>query len=269
MIFTYQNLNWNQKPQQWGNFVDVQSSLFYKLETLGINPQSLRLACPLWNSGRQIDYSKCMVAPTGAVYTQNNLYFDGSDSVDFGQRRDLVDALTVLVIIEANSLTNHDGIIGETRLSGLDEGWLLEYYTGTINLYINIWNTNFAYINLSTDELATIIGTYSKSAALIEIYKNGTKGTSDNYSQNINYISSDNLYLGAGFTGNNWDGVIKQALLFDTTLNEDQINSLSDNPWGIWQPRAPVFYSFTTADNGVSFLPTHSKRITNHTNLRR
>ena len=49
---------YKQKCSAWGPVSAVQASMFKNAEKIGIDPESIALAMPMWGPGDQLDYSK-------------------------------------------------------------------------------------------------------------------------------------------------------------------------------------------------------------------
>ena len=136
-------------------------------------------------------------------------------------------------------------------------GRLFDKTNGTTGQYMYWWNSNnslsYAFYGGSTTEASTRVGTTSATAtgvwfdfAVTHVYEGGThrvavylNGAQANSStRNSANTDAPNTVLTLGNRADGtrvWDGVIACAYSWDRELSGDEIASLSENPWQVFE----------------------------------
>ena len=233
--------SWNVKPMRWGSDKDVQAALFHNAEQMGIDPESIALAMPMFNPGDQRDYSKHGLIGTnsGAVFKQNSLSFDAEDDYiafsDNNQFEGLGEYTVFATVRRTGTLYT-----GASRVLNKVGGVLAFGFEPTnMSVWQGGWKDRPYTMPINTDIQAAI----SFDGTDIHYYIDGIR---------LGSIAATTTGTGAGglFIGNLrasssafWPGNIKQFLSTNQYSTPTQIATLSDNPYQLWQPYiAPVYF---------------------------
>ncbi len=265
-IFNISRGLWKQKPAQWGNVSDVQSGLFHNAERIGIDPADIALAMPMWNPGDQQDYSKNgLVGTNNSVsYENNTLQFDPSSNsyLDFGSSSELCPG--AMTVILKTKIADHGSVnqpLFERDYTAASEPYysyrLLvspNYVDRRFSMQATINGTRRSFDPSITNTIGEIaVAGFKVTSGDQQIYKNGESILQSAYSGSITDYSTP-TYIGRSqvFPTHELKSDLYFLLQFSIGLADDQIASLSDNPYQLWQPRVPTFYSFAagTAPSG-------------------
>ena len=256
---------WKQKPQPWGNQADVASNLKDRLEAIGIAYEDCVLGMPLFNPGDQLDYSKngFEFLNNGAVFDKNAFDFDGT-AIPFS----LVGTPTVTypftLILEVSiadvntyglcqfgsSGSNYGGIYANTGATNDTIALSVTTTAGSASNHRRTFGSNSDVSDQYVNTLGTII-IVVRGTSTCEMYCNGVDEFSTISGTYLsNPVFGSNSYIGDRYTDDSHfylDGSMNQIMLLDTGISKDQVLSLSDNKWQLWQPPTKIFYSFAEA----------------------
>ncbi len=119
--------------------------------------------------------------------------------------------------------TNH-GIMGKTNGTSWTQGWGFFYQSSSqLRFFIESYIANVAVATISPQQWNHIVGTWNGTT--IQVYVNGTAGTSDTYSSTM--TTSNPLEFGRlGSDSFNINGKLDDIRIYNKTLTQSQINSL-------------------------------------------
>lgn len=256
-IFNISRGLWKGKPQAWGNVADVQSGLFHNAEKIGVDPASLKAAYPLWENAGDIVHNYGSVAGhngtliSGANWKDNTISSTTDyDAVEVSEAIDIVGSIGTILLSHrvtsslpsylyfayAESYTSYAFFIG-----GLNNSSLL-YFSN-----YSIYNTDVA--NEIKDGNLHQLGctyTYNDSWSLfLDCHKKCSGGLGDVFS----VTSGDKLHMFGrdDATQRYTAGESGYCIFCSEILPDSVIAEIQDNPYQLWQPRTPVFYSFEAA----------------------
>jgi hypothetical protein len=235
------------KPHPWGNVSDVQSGLFHNAEKMGINPADIVKAMPLWEEGGTTAHDYGISGSNGEL---SNAIFTG-DGVSFGvnQSRMVVSTSkinhalgTVLILFQLNN--DYSSSLSNYFFDSNGQRFLF-YITssGDTGVFTGGVGRGNASIPWQKNTMYSVALEYNKN----ELYRGGT--LLNNYTDGDLGTFGDTLYFGDRQSGTNesFDGLFYSIFWFNSYLPISILESLEDNPWQLWQPRTPVFYSFDAA----------------------
>jgi len=272
MIFKYQNLNWRDKPQQWGNFDSVQGNLFEQAAKIGIDPAKIELAMPMWNPGDQRDYSKNGLIGTnyGATYEKNSLNFDGvNDHVHYSDNiiSSLSDSTTIMYLSPAADKYCHLSLVTNTTSTDNFAG----FYLATINKVgihvksIGAWliSAKSPDNSFSTGKPFMVTGQFGSQGNKIFVneeqksltYSAGDSSITAGYNSPTHNAYDIGMRNIVGTTYDTYyNGLFDYIIICSQLLTSDHIAFLSDNPYYLWSPYSSVFHSLPTP--GSTLLPS-------------
>lgn len=255
---------WNQRPEPYGTVADVQSSLAHHAEKLGINYADIVFAAPLWTASGNTVFNygpnNIHLANSGCVWDSKGLY--GAASAYADATVPSVDSypLTVLTLVEAEASTD-DVIylnIGDTV------GWGQKFYTRATNgRFKALFEGSLAEAAINGQWLDTNKPGRDWTLALVCAASNDHKFYQySNYGQYLHTSSIDvgTIDLSIVSVGYSTGGILRSAfdagwlksgLIVKQALTADQIASIDDNPWRLWQ-RVPRPAYFNVAAGGVA-----------------
>ncbi len=259
---TYLRGLWKQKPQAYGPFSYVQSSLFHNAESMGIDPKSIALAMPMWGPGDQIDYSKnrligTPVAGNTIQWRQEGIECNSSiggrvEVLSFGDSPGSGD-FTVIADVYHNSAGSYDTVMAlgswspELYITGDDIAY---YHTGGGSGYVSTGD--------AVPRGDAVIAWVRQNGSLTG-YINGQAQTSLTYTTSI---SATKLNIGwSGSVSEEFEGIIKNLCYANSAFSASQIATLSDNPYQLWQPVPQRTYFMPTGD--ISFYPAWAMNCNN------
>lgn len=265
LIYTSSNRGWGkQKPKQWGPIASVQLALFKNAERMGIDPQSIALAMPLWNAGNQIDYSKNRLIGTNVstTFDRDHLHFNGTNAeIEFDQK-----------VID---LSEPWSFLGEVTPFDMDTGeW--ETFFG-FGKFPRASSTEFVVIGADETSTDLKISTSSESpgtgSTVIEDVRQSYCLAYDG-TDLIAYVDGVEDYsvtpTGSGWqtsnrilTARNTDSDANHGytemdmfslLLIQPMLSDEQIARIADAPFELWQPVPETYFfdSGTTTGSDVT-----------------
>jgi len=259
-IFNIARGLWKEKPQAWGNQADVSSNLKDRLERIGIAYENCGLAMPFWNPGDQIDYSKYVrtgtITGASIVYRNNKLNFNGdnnNDRINLGSiissdplSGKINDKIAVIVtLLDTSFLKNfYPRIIDKSNDGNATNGWAVWRYNSKINLGVNGTTSGFNVAHITNKEIT--LGVTIESGDSNLFYKGqiiSTTTTAFTFPATTANISIGNWNHS---TDRNWSGDIASIFVL-SDYTDEQVATLSENPYQLWTPPNPVYYSFGTA----------------------
>jgi subtilisin-like proprotein convertase family protein len=118
-----------------------------------------------------------------------------------------------------NSSNSWGAFLSKTTTGSWDDGYGLTRDGGNqaIRGFINHWNTNYTTTNINYNINSIMTLNYDKSN--VELYKNESSPTTDNYTNNISN-SNDYLYLGYASGSYYLDGDIAEVIILKTDVND-------------------------------------------------
>ena len=253
------------KPKQWGSPLDVRYAIFKNAERIGIDPASIALAMPMWDT---IDYAtlKTGVNINGCTFVRDGVeILKTTDATDVQRYIEVQNTdnkiwpLTAVAVIKPYwqptgdrycSIISRGGVftnnsnfsvgsrVGTNRFYG--------YYRNGSSLYgaedvVNSGNTQLpanrigvvSYV-LSKGSQYYFVGA-TKYSLDVDNFDPGTYGGNVRIGGPGVYVSTDTSY----------PGVILTCFLFNKILSDAIILYLSDNPYYLLQRQVPVFYSLS------------------------
>ncbi len=271
-IFNISRSLWKDKPAQWGNVSDVQSGLFHNAERIGIDPESIALAMPMWEKAGLIahDYSGNNNYGTfGVNMTWVNAGVKASSFAVITHRMQINASTELLNLPTTHNFTAickvaaPSYIVNGVCLSwgGTDDLLLYPYSTTNGNGARMFWrDVGGAIIDqndsmlLSTD--LNTIAFVSRASNSHELYMEGRSVGSSSGTGTAGPFSTLSICGWSDSQQQFQDGTIAHTLIFGSALKDSQVALLSDNPYQLWQPRVPTFYSFEAATSGTGVAIT-------------
>lgn len=281
MIFLQQK--YKQKPKQWGPFSAVQSSVFENVgNVLGIEADKIMAMHILWerSGSTAYDYAGIHhgVLVSEAHYQGDGVVFRGDSYLDNISTANQKHATEFSIISGVNiaswtagsdayrhicsrgNVFNNDtnyafGIRSGTRADR--RRFFLFARAGSTLLGGETTNTDDSAVNaLPAGENGVLAGTWKSGSQ--KIYANGklfqqvgvSTQTPGNLATGMMIGGPNNLVSSALY----FNGTVNFNYIFSTALTEDQAATVSDNPYGLFQPRRFVFYS-VPASSGGGLLP--------------
>lgn len=246
-----------QKPKQWGSDSAVQSALYSNLKKLGIDPSVVALACPLWCPGNQHDYANNLNGVSSGVnYYHGGQYFTTDNTITFAPNSAInnPDKFTIFIRLNQFDIVYADTIFTKAI-------WYAKVMSASsrrIAFTIDLFGTDISrlYSYQPKNTLDNLVfqwtGEHNLPANLgvLNFYRNGVLQTPDSTTavtggSTTNDDSSHDLVI-----GNLTTSFMDQFVFFRDALTFEQIESLNDNPWQLWQP--PIFRAyFDLAESGV------------------
>lgn len=248
---------WQNKPKQYGPWKFVHVSLMENAEKLGIDPQAIVAAVPMWNPRDQHDYSKnALVGPNDGTisYSNNGLFFPGNKVLAMGTIE--VQEHTMLTSIDPvlNQKTMLGGICDNVTASGVE--WALET-NGRVEYAYNDGSIQGWYdgrVGMAPAGVWSNVGVrWRQSEGKVDFFSDKVAPISANTTTGTIVYDSDTFDIGHASVNDEYLGSMSYFLLFSSLLTDTQITLLFDNPWQLWQPRTPVFYSIPS--EGSTLLP--------------
>lgn len=261
---------YKQKPQAWGPVSSVQASIFKNAEMAGIDPGSIALCMPLWDPGSFQDYSQNLFKPTisGAVFTENSWYMDGTDDrFYFADNALWTPSKSLTAFIKGKlisvPLSGTEGIISHYRGTdalgnadpqrawqlGVNASSQLNAALSSSGSYQSVYNTVIS-TTLSANEAFDCALVWQASSRN-DIYFKGNKTANASKPASL-YNASTQLMIGNQYNDLNSAAYNLSALnayfnfvllLNNFAATDSQIAQLSDNPYFLLHRQAPVFYS--------------------------
>jgi len=246
---TFHRKLWQNKPRQWGPRSRVQGNLFESVNRLGEDPSKIALAMPMWNPGDQVDYSKNGVTGTNSnvEFNRNNQVFIGSSTTFIDTPGDDIPSLgktgspvTSLMGLSLTLRYNRYFFAKNSSFGCRSNLHDLEFF---------VWGINAtSTIQVPTDYSIHQVGGVFNGSDSVSCFYDGsnvktTTGTSTS-TTNTNVLRIGGRYGKASAEYMGGDG--HYILVSSNILSPYSIASLYENPWQLWQPVAPVFYSFGT-----------------------
>ena len=259
MIFQYQNINWRDRPNQWGNFDYVQGNMFDRAAKIGIDPYKLKVATLLWeHAGDKIhnyaDKNNYAVKVGNAIWTNTGLDFVSTGYAQFQQVPITENKYSIL---SWGSLT---GDLADTILVGIAyDGDTDQYISlgGKVDNYFVFYfrNNTTTWITAGTpiEGKEYFLSAVCRSSSDRELYidgkLSGVSTTAVTFPINVNYC---HLGLTLDSTPSGYKGTNSQTIISIEDFTSDQIAFLSDNLYYLYQPYSPVFYSFPITAGNLS-----------------
>ncbi len=254
-IFNIQRELWNQKPNPWGNFSSVQGNLFEQANRAGINPANLSGSWPLWERAGHVVHNYT-IGSISSVYSgaswsnDGGVIFDGSSYFSDAIKPNNSSPWTVFLIYESENDIQDKfmcqfGTVGATRQSM----HIAETYGHSLK--VNLYGDDHLFYDAFPKVLGSqrVYAVSQNSSAMIKIYADGKYYGQSQAAGMANYNAG--CRLGSAFSDNLPDGdQLHGVLLINSCLTQSKIAPISDNIWQLWQPQAPVFYSFA-AESGL------------------
>ncbi|HHE65294.1 MAG TPA: hypothetical protein ENL09_04655, partial [Bacteroidetes bacterium] len=248
---------YKQKPQQWGPYDRVQGVLFERANKIGINPEKIALAMPFWNPGDQRDYGIKNILDnkdfTGAEFKQNSLFCPGTEIPDVNKsiinsNWTSQEGCLIFFYIIHNYVWIETTSFFDSNYWASDTGIALSVVSETsttINISGQCSDGSFSQTEFEYnygDILKIILNYGDKKFDLKVIGKHTESGV---FTNSLSHSSSapNSFLLRKGHNTNISPATLLYALYFHQTLSDDQIAFLSDNPYYLWQPESPIFYS--------------------------
>ena len=255
----------NIKPDQWGSPADIQYAVKENAGRIyGINPDNIALAMPMWEMAGNRAYGQSKNNIVGAIGTSlkwqaNGLkggatYDDANNIIDCGT---IIDPRTwsgITIIYSGN-------MIDQAAYPSICTNMLSEAYYGNFNFsyessYIINWrpgnNESALSYSLGVSTRRMIAVTWIKNSTA-KIYVNGQEKASGDKTNGwlaSNYTTQINgYYRGAWRTSSLHYNFLN---IFSVALTANQVASMYDRPWGLYEPVSRPVYFFQAAVGGLS-----------------
>lgn len=238
---------YKQKPQAWGPVSSVQASIFKNAERIGIDPDFIALAMPLWGPGNQIDYAKWYIGTnTNMVFQKNALENpDGGlryISTNYAGVSGAGDRSVIFTYTPRNTLQKN--ILGYGANANYQLFDVASDTNGFIKLHIYSITYTFSNSLLYTVGKTDTYAITFKDATVLSGFQGGHK-KSEIPATEINTTTTSTLQIGKGVYDlvNRPTLSISQVLFFNAALHQNSAAFLTDNPYSLLHRVPPVFYS--------------------------
>lgn len=248
---TFLRQMYKHKPKQWGPFSAVQSALFYNAERVGIDPDGIALAMPMWEGGGiPHDYTYITKHSSITSYKWDNGFLPVNWIVN-NPPKCWTGAFTIIAELDfapyvynvANQFIYHYNSGNRVYIN-------VQQSSGNHKLDLVLGDTSSSsYTTTHVKGHATLVITADGSVA--DMFFRGVKGISDFAYTGLTTLSSI-FKFNLNFASDMY--AIRNLIIYAGSHNIDQINRLSENPWQLWQPVPQVFYS-RQATGGSTLLP--------------
>lgn len=258
---TYLRRLWDQKPQAYGPFSYVQSSLFHNAERIGIDPSSIVMACPTWEQVGCVLYDYG-IKNTQFPITNPNWVNGGLDCLTNDGAVDIENTYIASLDSCLNGC-NPFTVIFETQKQTTTNYFLILRQNSSIELHIVFVNGDtFRFKGKSTNwnnfDLSATYNTGDKfHAGLIadgtgrcDVFLDGKQVEWDLEGLHIptDWITFESFEAGrqkllSGEFTSLQQSFNNQAVICDVAVHPDVMASLHDNPYQLWQrvPRKTIF----------------------------
>ncbi|MBW2632257.1 MAG: hypothetical protein JRC90_10985 [Deltaproteobacteria bacterium] len=215
-------------------------------ERMGTKSADIAFALPFWGSGDQYNYGIVNQFGTnlGAPFQRNTIKTAQNQIIDFNTSFDFLGAsYTFLCGIQRVNpgVGFFVGQYSQTE-AAYDCGFYRSQSSGLY--YYPISGVN---ISFSTDTLAHVVLGVTADGTNVKTFTDGRFANTLSDGSGI----GSSLDWRFGGSWNNESNIINTRhfffLAFSVPLSDDKIAQLSDNPWQLWQPRRPVYYSISAA----------------------
>lgn len=240
---------YKQKPSAWGPVSAVQASMFKNAEKVGIAPESIALAMPMWCPGDQLDYAKLYQHTSSVAFDKNALSFSGSNQISLDASKLGVKVFTIVPCFRTKS-TNPQCLYSECNTSSdMPVKALSLYSDGTIQYLLRRVDSTVE-VNIYSKGPSVRDGKNHIVAATYDdgydghLYVDGRYIASDSggaFSVTLNTFTVGSLVRTS--TGSYFGGYYNSLFIFHSVLSPSQIYHLSDNPYYLLHRVPPVFYS--------------------------
>ena len=271
----YLSRKYKQKPRQWGPPSAVRAAVRDWFERrIGIPESDILAAIPLWHPGDQPDIGGQLGigVNSGAAFTGDGLYFDGSAYVLFpAAGLSHGEDLTAFCVFHPDSTTQNSAVVSQAEARNYFRPF---WAAGVRDLgYDRRDNYVWAETNGEVDPAAATFDSAEQSHAWIfvdggylTVYNRGDEIGSGSIGTQASYYSGGQICVGArrqmdGTTSYRFFGKIKALYLFRTALSADQIAALHADPYGALRRRPMPFFSFAASSN-TSFNPSWAQNAT-------
>ena len=248
------------KPNQWGDFSAVQSALFHNAEKLGIDPESIALAMPMWGPGQQENYGNIngVSVPLGGSATKPNFI---KNTILFQDRAYYQSPITYVDIKKDNTIITqleHTGAVNYEHLV-CGEG---------SNLYNKLWlyHNRYAYA-YNGYETSCSVGAITNNP--LSGLKNITHRADTSTLKSSLFVDQDRYQISLADHGDqtentktlvgirnnfsyNLSAYVTHLLWFNGSILDDIILKIHDNPFKLWQPVPQKTIFLPSAGAGTS-----------------
>lgn len=246
MAISLQN-SWNVPPTRWGSPTDVRHAIKINAEKVyNCDPDDYIFVMPMFWGLPLLDYSVDNNPSTnyGAVYKNNQLYFDGvTDRVSIDNFYNTAN-LSVLALIEINAI---DSWVANKRDNADDNQWQLSQFASAIA--VSIYNGGSVVGNIQGPDIintglrSVCFTTNGISTGFVKLYVDRTEIATDVLTGTMK-LGARELRLGMS----SWDllhgltGSIKNICISNAVKTAEQITLFYDFPYGLYQKVPGPFY---------------------------
>jgi hypothetical protein len=213
------------------------------------------LAMPMWEgSGNTVyDYSgnnlfgSFVLATSYPTWEAGGIYFSTDNHYISIPDNSLMepDQFTLVAGCHALAGANYNPVAIKTTSSGFGDGYgiYLEY---NARFYVNHYST-YASIDYILNDDCQLIGTFDGTN--VRIYQNGIAGSPT--TATVDKQGGD-FRIGA-YASNDWTGWIYYVYLFDVALTPTQVQTLNNNPYGLFEPipKAKFWYGASGGTDNI------------------
>jgi hypothetical protein len=267
---------WAKKPKQWGPAKQVTAALRDRLENLGIEWASVKLALPFWSSGDQFDYgpNSLLGVNHGCSFVEDKLLVgDSQRRVSFPTKEiEAANEFTLLskqIVIQNNIPDWWEFLHNRTQYEPSD--LLFEFRFGQDYMQSNKYSLHFGYrvsnnwqiwdargVNyVDGSPFSTVFSHKYGDPSAIEVRLNGNIVTNGSWKLGDGTLipkKQSELPVGVGSITSIGDteyvagedavnGAVYYVLYFDRVLSDEQKSTLTENPYQLWQKNSSMYYS--------------------------